>query len=55
MLVVRERRAADAAVFAEDFRKIASSQVLENRWACLYLLYTLSGEDQKVCNSPSVY
>ena len=47
-LVVRERRAADAAAYAEEFRKLAQCAVLRDKWSILYLLYTLSGDDQKV-------
>nr|XP_054771270.1 gamma-tubulin complex component 3 homolog [Lytechinus pictus]XP_054771271.1 gamma-tubulin complex component 3 homolog [Lytechinus pictus] len=44
--LAKEKRESDAAVFSELHRKFQSQGVLKNRWAILYLLFTLSEEKQ---------
>ena len=50
VLVVRQKRERDAAVFSELHRKLQGQTMLKNRWAILYLLMKLS-EDK---NRPKV-
>ncbi|KAK3095374.1 hypothetical protein FSP39_013926 [Pinctada imbricata] len=46
--VVRKGREKDAAIFSELNRKLQSQGVLQNRWAVLHLLMTLSDSSGKV-------
>ncbi|XP_048454377.1 gamma-tubulin complex component 3 [Rhincodon typus] len=45
--MARQRREADAALFAELHRKLQSQGIIKNRWAVLYLLLSLSEDPRK--------